>query len=138
MKENKCLNCGEYKRCRESYVSWIFFVIGIIATIAIRIVTVLIHFEPAYGKIAWYIGVGGFFLFFLYKFRINTGRVRIIEQNDLMDKIGERRRLSKDDYRIIDGILCALSSKKERINFFFIFWLSAVALLIALYIDFIK
>ena len=138
MKETKCLNCAEYNRCRESYAAWIFFIIGIIATIAIRIVTVLIHFEPAYGKIAWYIGVGGFFLFFLYKFRINTGRVRIIEQNGLMDKLGERRRLSKEDYRIIGGILCALSSKKERINFFFIFWLSAVALLIALYIDFIK
>lgn len=70
MKNTKCLNCVEYKRCRDSYVSWIFFAIGLVATIAMRVVTVLIHMSPLYGKIAWYIGVGGFFVFFIYKFRI--------------------------------------------------------------------
>ena len=40
-------------------------IIGIIATIAIRIVTVLMHWNPFYGKLAWYIGVGGFIIFLL-------------------------------------------------------------------------
>ena len=64
-KEDRCLNCAEHKNCKDSFVSWVFFIIGIIATVAIRVVTVLIYLDPIYAKIAWYIGVMGFFLFFV-------------------------------------------------------------------------
>ena len=37
-----------------------YFIIGIIATVAIRVVTVLTHLDPIYAKVAWYIGVGSF------------------------------------------------------------------------------
>jgi len=41
-----------------------FFILGLIATISIRIVTVLMQLNPVYGKVAWYMGVGFFnFLF---------------------------------------------------------------------------
>lgn len=133
-----CKNCVEYKNCRDSASSWIFFIIGIIATIAIRIVIVLMPVYPAYGKLAWYIGVGGFFLFFLYKFKVSNNRAELIKSSDLVGKIRDKKELSHEDYSLINGILCSLSSKKERINFFFIFGLSALALIIALYIDFLR
>jgi len=138
MKNKECINCIEYKRCRDSYGSWIFFIIGLVATIAIRVVTVLMHMRPLYGKIAWYIGVGGFFVFFVYKFRVNQARSRTIAQRNLVDKIGQGKQLAKEDYSLISAILCGLSSKKERINYFFIFALSAIALLLAIYMDFLK
>jgi len=138
MKNTKCLNCVEYKRCRDSYVSWIFFAIGLVATIAMRVVTVLIHMSPLYGKIAWYIGVGGFFVFFVYKFRVNQARSRTIAQRNLVDKIGQEKQLTKEDYSLISTILCGLSSNKERMNYFFIFALSAIAILLAAYMDFLK
>ena len=46
--------------------------------------------------------------------------------------------LTEEDYGLLKDILCGISSNKERINYFFIFALSALALIIAVYIDFIK
>lgn len=138
MKDKKCINCVEYKRCEDSRISWVFFIIGLIATIAIRVVTVLMHVDPVYAKVAWYIGVGGFFIFFVYKFRVNQTRARLIDESNLLDKIQREVQLTKEDFDLISAILCGLSSKKERINYFFIFGLSAIALLLAVYFDFIK
>jgi len=84
MDYKKCLNCQEYKRCKESRVSLLFFIIGLIATIAIRVVTVLIHLNPLYGQIAWYIGVAGFLVFFIYKYKIDSSRVKVIRENQLL------------------------------------------------------
>ena len=137
-KINKCINCPEYKNCKDSFASWIFFIIGIIATIAIRGVTVLIHVNPIYSKIAWYIGVGGFFIFFVYKFRINRTRTKVITDRKLVEKVKNRKDLRDEDYNLISAILCGLNSKKETINYIFIFGLSAVAILLAVYMDFIK
>ena len=136
--ENKCITCSEYKNCKDSFASWIFFIVGLVATVAIRVVTVLIHLNPVYAKVAWYIGVGGFFAFFIYKFRISQERAKNISQRNLVDKINQQKELSKDDYNLIGTILCALSSKKERINYIFIFGFSAIALLLAIYMDFFK
>jgi len=138
MKKSRCINCSEYKNCQDSFTSWFFFIIGIIATVAIRVVTALMHLSPVYAKIAWYIGVGGFFLFFIYKFRVSQARYRTITKNELMDKMDTKRELTEIDYKLIGSILCALSSKKERVNYMFIFVLSAVALILAIYMDFIK
>lgn len=137
-KDEKCISCIEYKRCKDSYSSWVFFIIGLVATIAIRAVTLLIHLNPIYGKIAWYIGIGGFLAFFIYKFRINQIRSKLINQKNLVDKINHQKELTKDDYNLLGAILCALSSNKERINYLFIFVLSAVALLLAVYMDFLN
>ena len=136
--ENKCTNCVERKRCRDSCTSWIFFIIGLIATIAIRVVTVLISVDPIYAKIAWYVGVAGFFLFFAYKYRVSQARSRLIARRKLVEKISQRERLTDEDYGLIGAIFCALSSRKERINYIFIFGLSAVALILAVYLDFIR
>ena len=138
MKNARCLNCAEHKRCRDSHASWVFFLIGLVATVAMRVVTVLMHMNPIYGKAAWYVGVGGFFAFFIYKFRVSQARSRAISKKDLVDKIRQEKDLSKDDYDLIGSILCSLSSRKERINYFFIFSLSALSLIIAIYLDFFK
>lgn len=138
MKDEKCINCVELSRCRDSYTSWFFFIIGLIATIAIRVVTVLIHLRPVYGKIAWYIGIGGFFIFFLNKYNVNQSRGRLISQKKLIDKVRSPLQLAEEDYNLISDILCSISSRKETINYFFIFGLSALALILAVYVDFIK
>ncbi|UCC95214.1 MAG: hypothetical protein JSW40_00260 [Candidatus Omnitrophota bacterium] len=138
MNDKRCIGCSEYKNCKDSFTSWIFFIIGIIATVAIRVVTVLIHMDPLAAKVAWYIGVGGFFIFFIYKFRVSQARVKIIVEKNLVDKINHKEQFTGDDYNFIGQLLCSISSRKERINYFFIFGLSALALLLALYMDFFK
>ena len=138
MKDKKCLDCVEYKNCRDSYASWFFFILGLIATVAVRMVSLLLHLNPIYAKLAWYIGVGGFFLFFIYKFRVNQQRSKAIRQRDLVNKINTGTALTEPDYNLIGAILCGISSNKERINYLFIFILSAAALILAVYIDFFK
>lgn len=140
-KENmqvKCVNCAEYTRCKDNFAAWVFFIIGIIATVAIRLVTVLINVHPIYGKVAWYIGVSGFFLFFIYKFRIYRERRDLIEKANLVQKLSKKAQLTENDYNTISSILCALRSRKELINYIFIFVLSALALMLAVYFDFIR
>jgi len=138
MDKKKCINCQEYKRCKENRASVFFFVVGLIATIAIRVVTVLIHLNPLYGQIAWYIGVGGFLFFFIYKYRIDSARFKIIKENRLLHKIISNEELRKEDKQVLGAIICALSSSKDRINYFVIFTSSGIALLLGLYFDFIK
>lgn len=138
MENNKCLTCSEYNNCKDSFASWIFFIIGLIATVAIRVVTVLIHVNPVYGKIAWYIGIIGFFLFFVYKFKLSLDRAKSIARQNLMEKLNDKKRLTNEDYSLIGAILCSLNLKKERVNYFFIFGLSALALLFAIYMDFLR
>jgi hypothetical protein len=136
--KNEPLSCNGYRDCQDSAISWIFFLIGLVATFAIRVVTVLMHLEPIYGKIAWYVGVIGFFLFFVYKFKVGHARARRIEESGLSEKISKNEPLDCNDYALINSILCGLGSKKERINYFFIFFLSAVAIVLAIYMDFFK
>jgi len=138
MDKQKCINCLEYKRCRENRASVFFFVIGLIATIAIRVVTVLIRVNPLYGQVAWYIGVGGFLLFFIYKYRIDSARLKIIKENRLLHKILSNEELKREDKQVLGAIICALSSSKDRINYFVIFISSGIALLAGVYFDFIR
>lgn len=138
MKDKKCTDCGQYKNCKDSHASWLFVIIGMIATISIRAVTALMHLSPIYGKIAWYTGISGFFIFFIYKFKVSQGRAKLIATKGLMDKIANQKQLSKEDYDSVEELLCGLVSKKERINYLFIFVLSAIALLVAIYMDFFK
>ena len=138
MNNKKCKTCSEYKNCRDSHVSWIFFIIGLIATIALRLVTLLMSFNPIYGKIAWYTGVGGFFIFFVYKFRVLQAKAKLISRRNLVDKIRSQKQLTEEDYNLISSILCGISSRKEKVNFSFIFIFSAIALIVAVYFDFIK
>ena len=134
----KCINCSQKQICRDSLVSWFFFGIGVISAVALRAVTVLMSLNPNYGKIAWYVGVLGFFLFFIYKFKISRLRARLIQQHKLMNVIASRRPLSEGESKLISEILCGLTSNKERVNYLIIFLLSGLALAFAIYIDFFR
>ena len=138
MRNSKCINCIEYKRCKENTGSLIFFIIGLIAIIAVRAVTILEHVKPIYGKIAWYVGILGFFVYFAYKYKIEYDRSKLIKTSKLMDKILQGDSIEKEDREIIGSVLCALSSNKDRINYFIIFSSSAVVLIIAIYLDFLR
>ncbi len=138
MKAKKCLTCSQSKSCDDSLVSWVFFIIGLGATVAIRVVTVLMNINPVYGKVSWYIGIVGFLLFFIYKFNVNHSLAKIIDKEGLIEKTKNAKSLLKGEYQLIAGILCNLKSEKERINYFFIFAVSALALIFAVYFDFIK
>ncbi|MBN3040077.1 MAG: hypothetical protein JW867_03040 [Candidatus Omnitrophica bacterium] len=138
LKNQKCKDCAGRQACQNEIKSWVFVVIGLMATVSIRVVTVLMSFSEFYGKVAWYIGVLGFILFFWYKYKVFKQRADYIEKNNLIRKISGGESLTAEEKTGITNILCTIRSNKERINFYFIFVASFIALLLAVYIDFIK
>ena len=138
MKNNRCLNCSERKNCGDSFASWIFLLIGIISTISVRVVTVLADLNPVFGKIAWYLGVAGFFIFFIYKFKVDGSRAKAVREKMLIDRVKKNDKLSAEDLGIISSLLCGITSNKDRINYFFIFASSIIAILAVVYFDFFR
>lgn len=138
MFKGQCLNCKELNRCKDSFTSWIFFIIGLIATISMRIVTVMTDINPLYGKITWYLGVLGFFLFFIYQYRIYKSRNKLIIESKITEKTASRLPLEPSDYDLLQYVLCSLSKTKETFNYLFIFASSGIALATALYFDIFK
>ncbi len=138
MNDRKCENCINRSQCKGGFSSWLFFIIGIISAIAIRITVFLLHLNPVYSKISWYVGVGGFFVFFVYKFKILQETADMIKRRHILEKLETQKQLNSDDYNLIQRVLCSLTSKKERINYLFIFGLSAIALSVAVYLDFLN
>jgi len=136
--KNVCSSCPEARRCAETSASLVFFLIGIIATISVRAVTVLVHINPVYGQAAWYVGVAGFLVYFLYKFKVDRARSKLIDRAGLMAKMSSGGDLSAEDRDTVRTILCALKSKRDSINYFFIFASSALALILAVYLDFVR
>ncbi|MBU0635000.1 MAG: hypothetical protein KKB82_00455 [Candidatus Omnitrophica bacterium] len=133
-----CHDCFRLKKCQESFVSWIFFFLGVVATISIRAVNITLSFNPLMARIFWYVGVAGFLLFFIYKFNYYNITQQQIKDCNLVEKLLEKNKLDGHDYEVLGTIICALNSKKDKINFFLIFLFSALALVVAVYIDFIK
>ncbi|NQT95728.1 MAG: hypothetical protein HQ572_04690 [Candidatus Omnitrophica bacterium] len=133
-----CTDCFKLKKCKDSAVSWVFFFIALIAVVAIRAVNAVLDINPLLAKIFWYIGVAGFFIFFIYKYRYDSMLQKEVKNVKLVDKLLAKDKLSDHDYEILGTILCKLSSKKDKINYFFIFFFSGLALLLAIYVDFIK
>lgn len=133
-----CHDCFKLKTCKESGVSWILFFIALIAVISLRAVNLVMDTRPVLAKALWYAGVLGFFVFFLYKFKYDQILHRELDGTGLKDKLLSKKELSEHDIEVLGTIVCKLSSKKDKINYFFIFISSALALGIAVYIDFFK
>jgi len=63
---------------------------------------------------------------------------RELEKTDLVDKLLNNQALDNHDREVLGTIVCRLSSKKDKINYLFIFFFSGLALALAIYVDFIK
>jgi len=133
-----CHDCFKLKKCKEPFVSWVFFFIAIIAVIAIRAVNLFLNYDPTVAKVAWYVGIGGFSIYFIYKFRYDRRLHKVLDKSRVSEKLLLKRELSKDDYETLGTIICKLTSKKDMINYFFIFLFSILALALGIYEDFIK
>ena len=124
--------------CRDSALSWVFLLIGVIATISIRVVNLVLYFGAFWPKFFWYLGVAGFFLYFLYKFRQDKIVRKSLEKHQIHHKLSANQSLDQVDKEFLRTMLCRMRSNKDAINYFFIFSSSAIVLLLAIYQDFIN
>ena len=135
-KKSDCTTCPAFKQCQDSAASWLFLFIGLVSTLAVRLVNIVTGFGPFWPKFTWYLGVGGFFIYFLYKFRQDRAIQRQVGKTDLAQRLRQEEKLTPEDYAFLRATVCRLRSKKDGINYFFIFFTSALSLLVAFYQDF--
>ena len=124
-------------KTHSNFVRSLYFWVGIIATLAYRIVIVLVHIDPIWLKVSWYIGTIGFVIYFAHRYQISELRAKLIKENMLSEKINRGDELNADDKESINYIFKTLQSSREKWNYIFIFVCSALALLVGLYLDFI-
>jgi len=121
--------------CKESPFTTLFFIIGLVATISIRLIGITGLFSYILTKLLWYVGIVGFLLFFIYKFKTENERRRLINNRDIIEKIVNNEKIAYEDKEALVSVLCSLTSKKDIINYFVIFFTSGISLIIALLFD---
>lgn len=136
MSEKK--SCSAFSKCNETPTSFLFLFIGIIATITIRLVNFVLDFSVIWAKVCWYMGVGGFTIYFIYKYRQYVKLTKELKTNGLLDKLTCKDKLKDNEYVMLKDILCQLGSRNSAINYFIIFTASGVALLVGIFQDFIR
>jgi hypothetical protein len=118
----------------SSFYRILIFVVGVIATIAYRLVVVLNHYSQFWVEVIWYIGTVGFIWYFGHRYRVEVKRDRIIEKLHLIEKT-ERGEYSAEDKEAVLYILKGLDSSLAKWNYIAIFVLSFMAMGYAIYMD---
>ncbi len=116
-------------------VIYCFFALGIISAIAFRAIIVFQRLEPSWVRPVWYIGTIGYMVFFLYRFYIAEKRKRTVERFQLIEKIKANACLTDEDREIVLYLLSSVKSSPENLNYFVIFLLSALAIIVDIYLS---
>lgn len=116
----------------------LIFLVGIVATLAYRIIIILNHYSQLWVEISWYVGTIGFIWYFIHRFRVENDREKLVEERSLGSKIKNNEKLSDGDRKALVYILKSLRTSKARLNYIAIFVFSALALVYAIYSDVVR
>ncbi len=112
-----------------------FFVMGIIATIAYRIIIVLNLYSPLWVKIAWYIGTIGFIFYFGHRFDIARKRANLVKDYKLIEAVDKADCIEPQKKIALHYLVKTSLTSKSQWNSGLIFIFSFIALLIGIFID---
>jgi hypothetical protein len=121
----------------SNFYRYFMFLLGIMATVAYRIIVVLNHYSPVLVQIAWYAGTIGFVWYFAHRFKVENRRDILITKLELTKKIEKGVSLDKTEKEALVYILKSLQTSLSKWNYIAIFILSTLALVYGLYQDFI-
>jgi hypothetical protein len=107
-----------------------FFLVGVLSSIAFRVIIILQKLRPAWVRPVWYFGVLGYMAFFIYRFYISQRRKRVIAQSEIIGKLRGSESLSPDDRAAALYLLSSIQKSPEDWNYLAIFVLSIVAIVI--------
>lgn len=126
----------EYHKSNK-YYRYLVFLVGIIATVAYRIIIILNYYSSLWVEISWYIGTIGFIWYFAHRYRVQNHYSEIIRKRKLKDKLC-RNDLDEDDCQALTHIVSSLDSSKAKWNSILIFILSALALGYAIIVEIVS
>lgn len=110
---------------------YFFFVAGLVATVAYRIVPFL---APLQIKIAWYTGTIGFILYFWHRSYVENKRAILVKDYNLVDVV-EKSDIQGEEKVAISYLVKTSRTSTARYNSAFILIVSAMALALSIAID---
>ncbi|OGF24625.1 hypothetical protein A3H09_02425 [Candidatus Falkowbacteria bacterium RIFCSPLOWO2_12_FULL_45_13] len=116
------------------YRIWVF-IVGVIATIAYRLVVVLNYYSQFWVEVAWYIGTIGFIWYFAHRYRVENRRDKLIEKLELIKKMGANQSFKPEDKAALLYVLKSLETSLAKWNYIAIFLFSGLAMAYAMYVD---
>jgi hypothetical protein len=114
------------------YIIYGFFILGLVSAISFRALIVVQKLEPSWMRPVWYVGAVGYLFFFLYRFSITKKRKHAIEHYQLIEKVKANACLDDEDREVLSYLLSSVKKSMEDINYFIIFILSIIAILLDL------
>jgi len=113
-----------------------YFWVGLISALLLRLVIIADHYGDVYARIPWYLGVVGYLWFFAHRYHIGKRRLGVIRDLGLLEKIDRREALTEEDFEGLNYVMWSLSVSKERLNYLVIFAFSVIAIVLSLALDF--
>lgn len=120
---------------QSSSFKWLFFVIGIVATLAYRIIIVLNFYSPSWVKVSWYIGTIGFIFYFGYLYNLQSKRADLAKQYNLLNLVKKMKGIKVKQKEALRFIVKSNLTSKAKYNSAVIFILSLLALIIGIILD---
>ncbi len=114
-----------------------FFLAGIIATIAYRIIIVLNFYSPLWVKVSWYIGTVGFILYFGHRYNVARKRAKLIKDYSLIEAVQKAGCIDAQKKEALYYLVKTSLTSKSRWNSAVIFILSVLALITGIILDFL-
>jgi hypothetical protein len=105
-----------------------FFCLGLLSSVAFRAIILFQKLKPGWVRPAWYFGVIGYMLFFMYRYWISLRRKRVISRTGALEKLRTGDSLSPEDREGILYLLSSINKSQEDWNYLAIFILSVVAI----------
>jgi len=112
-----------------------FFWVGIIATLAYRLIIVLNFYDSLWVKISWYIGTIGFTTYFWHRYNIQKKRSKLVEDYKLVDLVEKNSYPDKKQKEALLYVVETSLSSRAKWNSAFICWLSVLALVLGIIMD---
>lgn len=113
----------------------LIFIVGVIATIAYRLVVVLNHYSQFWVEVFWYVGTIGFIWYFGHRYVIENRRDRLIDRLQLVEKIESGQSFNPEEKTALLYILKSLETSLAKWNYIAIFFFSFLAMAYAVYVD---
>lgn len=132
------MNNNKLPHTVPGYISFSFFLLGIVSAIAFRIIIVFQRIEPEWVRPVWYIGVLGYIGFFMYRYAIARKRKKVIRDFELIEKVRANACLSEEEREVVTYLLSSLKKSHEDTNYLIIFLLSIISILVDLALSFYK
>lgn len=107
-----------------------FFLLGVLSSVAFRLIIIFQKLLPGWVRPTWYFGVLGYMAFFIYRYYISVRRKRVVAQSDIIAKLKGAGPLSDADRQAALYLLSSIQKSPEDWNYLAIFILSAVAIAI--------